>query len=140
MTTIIDAQDAIAALREVRDTFGKDHVDPDAAKGRGCDYAKRVENEGDGEEGTQEYCPACIVGQALFLRGVSAQWLYEHNGTSLDVVFTLNMDEEESVQVTRAAAMVFRIAQQHQDGGGTWGEAMSRAYELARWFDEEEIR
>lgn len=47
----------------------------------------------------------------------------------------ITLEQRGHVRLTRAAALVFRAAQQSQDSGNTWGHAESAAIELAERLD-----
>jgi hypothetical protein len=100
------------AIRAAVAQRGRDHLYTDQdgrapVRGSNCWYG----HQKTGEAG-------CVIGLALNLLGITLEQLAEHEGTqAADLMLRLDVGTE----VERAAA---RRAQQVQDNGGTWGEAL----------------
>jgi hypothetical protein len=108
----IDEKLALELLRKAVEAQGEDHVDPNAADGRACQY---VDNQG---------APSCIVGHVMVLAGLSSSELTEE-GDVWDLC--QNLDHSERAYVTRDAIYVLSAAQELQDNRGSWGEALKAA-------------
>lgn len=111
MTRTVTAVEAIAALEAVVAAAGEDFVYPDEDKNEfgTCQYLKA--------DGT----PSCIAGHVVALLEPEATPLLKHMegkaATSLNFPGRLYFDP--------FAAHVLDIAQQEQDQGKTWGEALA---------------
>jgi hypothetical protein len=116
--TIIDMDRARELLDRAVQEKGGDYVDPDSGPNTGCVNVKRDENG--------ELCPSCIVGHVFFYAGVSLQFLSDYCG-DVSVLSKAVNEHDEGVKVTRDAAIILKVAQMHQDGGGTWLSAVDRA-------------
>lgn len=113
----IDADRALALLREVVDEYGHDYVYrqvahrlPDGRSKPMCVYAD------DGR-------PSCLVGHALHRAGVTVAELDRMLGQ-------IGEDDDElpeRVTLTGLAAEVLAEAQMAQDQGITWGDALAQA-------------
>lgn len=108
----ITAEQALAGLRAAVAERGRDYVDQLAANGA-CRYVI------DGG-------PSCIAATALFKVGVPVEELARWEGNS---VRAMKADRRVDASgrmgfLTEDAVMVLTRAQQHQDVGRTWGEAL----------------
>lgn len=100
-------------------------------------YGHAYERQGGG------YCynvwegqPACIVGHALIFLGVPIEWFGKDtrdNDAVADVCHVLFM--EGMFKITDEALHLLSMAQVYQDGGLTWGVAVTRAHLGQDWFD-----
>lgn len=126
-TTVIDADMAIALLERAVQEMGADHV------------YQRVHGEFDriGEATMCAYQhdgrPSCIVGHALSYAGVTIEQLREMDEAADEVtsVEALYGDDLLPVEMTDDAVTVFEAAQQAQDNGAPWGEALEAARKAA---------
>lgn len=119
------------ALRSLRETIGQApgyvYNPPEANKL--CRYASYDEETG------EAIAAGCAVGQALF-----------HEGLELNILVRLDSGEGGSVDdlysyashipITPAAASVYAAAQNSQDQGATWGEALAAAEQRAKALSE----
>ena len=125
MTRKITKNDAVKMLNKAIDTKGQD----------GYNYVYKDEFEacrytnGDMENPVGQ----CIVGQAFVNEGFQMWQKNPFRGVDKDpiegpitsqlVVFA----EENDIEFTEGAKLVFVVAQTVQDGGGTWGVAVDAA-------------
>jgi hypothetical protein len=115
---VIDAAKAVELIEKAVEQNGADYVDPYAKESGGCRYAH--------DDGT----PGCIVGTAYFIAGATVEQLVRMDGDlSLDIRgFT---SDELPAETARDAREVFAAAQEAQDHGKTWGEALDAARKAA---------
>lgn len=126
----------LADLRRARDAKGKDYVDPKALTGGDCQYA------------TSRGAPMCIVGHVLDYEGVNLKPIWNSGSVDelwLDPAVTviadgvlefvaqkprdiLRLRSDRSVGITRQALKALEAAQNSQDTGETWGDAVAMAY------------
>lgn len=109
--------DALAALRAAVEAKGEDytyvnrHGEP-ASPDVSCYYTHPTADGG--------WEPGCIVGHVLVGWGVSLDDLRAHEGDGAGGVCT-------HLGIPIAVAQTLSLAQQEQDAGGTWGEALRQA-------------
>lgn len=126
MTEVIDAARAVELLEKAVAERGEQYVyakvfDASAPEwsvphGYVCVYVDPADGQ-----------PSCMVGLALSLAGVTTEELLNVNDTSAASL----PGERLSVEVSPAAATVFENAQQMQDMGATWGNALAAARRTA---------
>lgn len=119
-TTVIDADMAIALLERAAQEKGADHV------------YKRVPSGSDihGEASMCNYehngRPSCIVGHALHYAGVTIEQLRKMDSdlkvSSIDMLYA---EDLLPIEMTDDAADLFKAAQDAQDEGMPWGEAVA---------------
>lgn len=107
----IDVDTSLRLLREVVTEFGGRTVYVIPAAYDTCVYADKGE------------C-SCLVGHVLVRAGVSVDVLDGEEGPITGLVL-------EGIEVTDTARWVLAAAQEAQDIGETWGEALKRAEEAA---------
>lgn len=109
----IDARRALELLTDIVDQYGEDTVYEKVPllgdQGTGCRY----EYEGQ---------PSCMVGIALHRAGASLAFL---NGLDKIGAPADRLKPEKGVEIQ--AARVFQAAQECQDTGKTWGQALHEA-------------
>lgn len=132
MSTVIDKPKAIELLERAVAKKGEDWIDPRAKRRKsaikkcpdfnppGCTYVT-----------PQGKSPACIVGHALHWAGVPLdvlKTLDEGGGEAATTACaTVNSLTGLEVEVTPDAVSVLATAQNVQDEGGTWGDALRSA-------------
>lgn len=114
----IDGPRALALLTEAVNDKGTDYVC------RLCEYER--DNQ-----------PACLVGYALYRAGVSADTLVsmdlpndgcgDYEGDSAIASLSTISPEYFGFQLDELAVVAFSTAQNRQDNGRTWGEALEEA-------------
>lgn len=141
MTKTIGKDEAVELIRHAVELKGEGYVDPGSTYG-GCDYV------------TRGGAPLCIVGHALVELGVPTEALIK--APEIDCLIALPYDSEgeptgwpgrikylfdgavlevEDVEFTPEAVRAFEAAQLAQDGGETWGTALTEAEESKLWMD-----
>lgn len=106
----------------------------EAVKAKGYDYVYPRDERGlcyNVFEGK----PDCIVGWVLIWLGVPIEWFGPDNRANDpidDVCMDLRM--EEVVEFTQEARVLMKHAQREQDGGATWGAAVTRAHLGEDWY------
>jgi hypothetical protein len=123
VTLHIKPQEALAALREVVEDAGRDHVDVNAGETSGCKY---VRIGGD--------VPECIVGRVL-----------HHMGVEISVLRQMDLDDEpvietggsailshHEVSMDHRARILLATAQGLQDKGKNWGATLDEVERVAR--------
>jgi hypothetical protein len=122
---MITKDKAVELIERAVTERGADYVDPGSLGGFGCKYL-------DGD------VPGCIVGTALGLAGATTEQLGamdRHGGggyySSMSYLIDSGNLSTLPVETTEAAAEVFLAAQQQQDSGTTWGEALEVARKRA---------
>lgn len=110
-TIKVDLARAVALLREVVAEYGEEFI-YDGSTAADCVYMR------DGE-------PSCLVGHALYRAG---ERVFEEGMCPSLAARTVN--------VTSSADAVFSAAQDRQDNGATWGEALAAALARAAEYDE----
>lgn len=123
MTLHIKPQEALAALREVVQRVGRDHVDVNAGKTSGCKY---VRIGGD--------VPECIVGRVLHRMGVEISVLRQMDADDEPVIETGGSAilSHNEVSMDHRARTLLATAQGLQDKGKTWGEALDEVERIAQ--------
>lgn len=136
----IDYEDAVLLLKQIVADRGEDWVYPDFNE---CQECSDLRGEGEDaycdwhmNEGcryfTEQGQPACIVGE-FFSRTLQPEDLnrfYLEGRTVTDALQFLPMEVDEQ---TRGLLLV---AQQRQDLGHSWGDALTRAIDAANAFTE----
>jgi len=69
--------------------------------------------------------PGCIVGHVLHAAGVRLAALWVREGMSARVLIE-ELKDQEVISMSGEAVVALRRAQQEQDYGGTWGEALQK--------------
>lgn len=119
---VIGYDDVLRALNEAVKAKGYNHV-----------YARH---------GDEYYCynvwegkPDCIVGHALVYLGVPIEW-FEVDNRAIDDVGDVckSLFLQDTFEFTHTARMMLGQVQSDQDGGMTWGEAVTRAHLGEEWF------
>lgn len=115
----IDLAKARELLAAAVETQGRDFVYKPAGYAGVCDYFphKHASPTDDPRAKT-----GCLIGVALKLHGIDVTRL----GGSVSLLYAEHQD-----MMTEEAAQYFTPAQEHQDAGGTWGEAFDYAEGLA---------
>lgn len=110
---VIYALDVLRGLREIVAEFG-----PDTR--RECTYLTYE------DAATEEVpiAPHCIAGVFLHREGVPLSALQQCEGSTVDIV---GAKLDEYVTVESGAMRLLRIAQNEQDNGNDWGEALEAA-------------
>ena len=136
----ITYEDAVLLLKQIVADRGEDWVYPNFDDCQECSALRREEEDAycswHMNEGcryfTEEGQPACIVGE-FFSRTLQPEDLnrfYLEGRTVTDALQYLPMEVDEQ---TRSLLLT---AQQSQDTGHTWGNALTRAIESANTFTE----
>lgn len=109
----IGADEALAALEAVVAEGGEDYVYPDEEKDHDgmCRYVRK--------DGT----PSCIVGHVVTLLDPELLPLL----ATKEGAAALSLGFPDKLHFTNQAAQVLDAAQQEQDNGKTWGEALAYA-------------
>ncbi|MEV1109957.1 hypothetical protein AB0I95_15055 [Micromonospora sp. NPDC049751] len=116
---MIDIEQARELLKKAVDTQGREFV-YNPGGGGACKYGPVPGHTG--PQGTT----GCLVGVALSLNGEERHLEDRHDLTVMALAGVL------SDLMSEYAARYFRVAQDVQDDGKTWGEAYDRAEELYR--------
>lgn len=128
---LINHHQAIQGLRLAVAERGRDHIDPLAEAGD-CRYVVNGK-------------PACIGGTALFKVGIPVDELRAWEGNGIDsmmpgiTTYGGERGNADGFLSVRAAA-VLEVAQDRQDNGSPWGEALDAAEAKYRKITEEEGR
>jgi hypothetical protein len=143
MTITIDGQRAVDLMRQAVKSKGEDYLYPQVSVGMGGPSCLYTTPSGDPSKSQ----PSCIVGHALAYAGTPIEVLHaiDFGGVVIDDEFgeyesegpldsTPIYDDDvlawlsrNGIEVTREAVDAFRIAQNDQDNGVAWGEAVERA-------------
>lgn len=91
-----------------------------ASESLSCYYVHKDEN---GENVT----PGCLVGKVLNVLGVSLEALSRYEGSGAYSVTATVLEVTGQPDEIRAAHDALGIAQNAQDAGATWGDALERA-------------
>lgn len=132
----ITRDDALTLIRTAVEDRGADYTYPDTAEFEGADVTCRyfadegTEADEFGQTAENPHPPACIVGHALSQLGVTyedMQAVYVPNGNPNTASARTLLRRLPGLDVTPEAEEVFAEAQDMQDGGRTWGDALARA-------------
>jgi hypothetical protein len=142
---------ALKAMTAAMDERGEEFKFTDMFEDEiGCFYSgiPKDKFEGYDEDGSPigEHVPACLVGLAFHLIDPALDEFLsqrDNNAQAISILFGVDrhyvsrMADEAfaecdglEIVVTKKALMVLTAAQECQDGGGTWGEAVERAIEV----------
>jgi hypothetical protein len=121
VTLHIKPQEALAALREVVEDAGRDHVDVNAGATSGCKYVASA-------------VPECIVGRVLHRMGVEIEVLRQMDADDEPVIETGGSAilSHHEVSMDHRARTLLATAQSLQDKGKDWGEALDEVERIAR--------
>ena len=122
MSIILSMETVNPVLDELVKEFGEDYVYPGSAS-KSCYYTQNGE-------------PSCLVGQVLFRLGASIEMLdlYDSYGSVSELV-QYDTDADSAFGATDveyadfAVIELLQYAQEFQDGGYAWSEAVKRARE-----------
>ena len=117
MTTRIEYAEAVELLQRAVAEKGADYVyDPDSANpgSYGCAYFQ--------QDGT----PSCLVGHVIAYKGLTKGLLGVWNGSDVDLLV-----ERGFLDLDERAQWLLANAQNLQDNGKSWGEALDGAIEFA---------
>lgn len=119
---VIDRHQAIELLERAVEENGPDYV---YDSGPGCDYVRTDWDAND----NPIYAPSCIVGHAFYYLGVPIEQIVvlDHQAHGGIAHVAHNLPELLGVELTREAEDVFATAQDKQDNGIPWGEAVESA-------------
>lgn len=110
----VDKREALQLLRKARDEKGKDYIDPNSEDDWGmCEYT------------TPDALAGCIVGHVFTYAGVPLGGLRYVQGDAAAVVRQACVSSY--VNFTPGAIKALAKAQQMQDTGSPWGEAVWHA-------------
>lgn len=118
----ITVETVLSTMEEVVAEFGEDYVyvepgDPEDDS-YGCLYA-------------HEGGPSCLIAHVLTRLDVPLSELAEYEGNSAIYL------AEDLLGLSNSVANVLQAAQSEQDTGGTWGEALDYARDVAREIEKE---
>ena len=136
----IDYEDAVLILKQIVADRGEDWVYPDSNECQECSALRKEGLDAYCDWHTNEGCryfteqgqPACIVGE-FFSRTLQPEDLnrfHLEGRTVTDALLYLPLEVDEQTHTLLLAA------QQSQDTGHTWGNALTRAIESANTFTE----
>lgn len=136
----ITYEDAVLLLKQIVADRGEDWVYPDFSECRECSDLRREGEDAYCSWHTSEGCryfteqgqPACIVGE-FFSRTLQPEDLNRFHLEGRTVIDALQFLPMEVDEQTRSLLLT---AQQSQDTGHTWGNALTRAIESANTFTE----
>lgn len=127
MTTVVDEAKAIELLERAVEEKGSDYVDPRSST-TGCEYAD--------EKGQ----PLCIVGHVLSYLGVDLrpvvfesayggpeERLWGDDFSAAELYGSSEKAPLGDIEFTSEATYVLSEAQNYQDSGKSWGEALGAA-------------
>lgn len=100
-----------ATIKAVVEEFGADYVYPYAAAPADCRYTEYDENG--------PTAPSCIAGHVLHRLGVPLDELRQWEGNNIHGL------QENYINLPAGAYEGLSAAQEAQDGGKTWGEALN---------------
>jgi hypothetical protein len=121
MLKVIGIDEAVDLLRRAVEDKGPEYIDPNSSE----DGCVNMNKDEDGN-----LCPSCIVGHVLVYAGVDMEFLFKYNGEAADTCLLVN-EYVEGFDITKEAVAVLRVAQQHQDSGKTWRDAVNHARHIA---------
>lgn len=137
----LDLETTSRLLRRAGVRRGADYVYRDDTRfpQLGLDCGTKCVYVDDGEDGG--VCPACIVGEVFAEAGVDLSlFLSLRQALSPRPVNELSVGslpprlEELNLSITPAALKALAVAQNVQDDGGTWGEAIERGIEAGESY------
>jgi len=150
-TVKITKKIALEAMTRAMDERGEEFRFTDMFEGGiGCFYSGIPKDEYEGEDGDGNaigpVVPACLVGLAFHLLDPDLDgFLSQNNEEAISHLFKVDRGSLDScpaevsatgegvtVVVTRKAMVALNTAQECQDGGGTWGEALTAAQKAVK--------
>ena len=137
----IGYEDAVLLLKEIVADRGEDWIYPDYNECQACSYLRRtVAQDAYCDWHTNEGCryftgsgqPACIVGEFFHrtLQPEDYSSVYLEGRTATEAIKYLPLEVDER------ASLLLLVAQQRQDTGHSWGDALTKAIEQANTFTE----
>jgi hypothetical protein len=104
----------------------EEYVDQGWVDGDGCRYASYESDDKDYED-----YPGCLIGQVFSRLGATREQLVAMDRCGGTIV-ALARDGDIPFEVSDSALLVFAAAQNQQDEGKPWGEALDAALAVAR--------
>lgn len=113
----ISRQNALALLRQAVELKGEDYIDPSAySTANSCQYV------------TPDGFPSCIVGHALMIAGIGPHAFTDMNQEDISQV-AQELEFRGLADFDEDAVRTLFVAQDVQDSGDIWGEALRQAQE-----------